>query len=118
MRPRWLLPGFLLLVSCLPACTGGAPPATLTPTLRAATPAIALPTDCAPLIQYHSTDAHGASCIAVICEDGRIARTSGCSTVAQAPDQITEEQLVELRERINRSNFFAQDSYYRASADC
>ncbi len=118
MRFRRVLSAFLLLISCLTACTGSAPPATLTPTSSAATPAIALPLGCAPLIQYHSTDAHNASCIAVICEDGRITRTTGCSTVAQALDQITEEQLVELRERISRSNFFAQATYYRASADC
>jgi hypothetical protein len=118
MRARWLLLGFLILASYLASCSGSAPPVTLTPTLPAATPAIALPDGCAPLVQFHSTDSHGAACIAIICEDGNMARTRACSVATQAPEPLTPEQLAELRDHISRSDFFAQETYYRASADC
>ena len=118
MRPRWLLSALLLLICALIGCTRGALPATPTQAPRAAAPAVDLPAGCAPLVQYQSIDSHGASCTAVVCEDGRMVRTSGCSATTKAPEQITQGQLTALRERINESNFFAQEAYYRASADC
>jgi hypothetical protein len=121
MGPRWLS-CTLLLLFCLCACHSDASPATPTPTplaAQTATPITALPVDCAPLLQYQTIDPHGASCIAIICEDGQVTRAGiDRSAGAKAPERLTEEQLTELRDRIAESDFFALESYYRASADC
>jgi hypothetical protein len=117
MQARWFLRGFLAFL-CLSGCAGNARHDTPSPVSHLLTPDVAIPAGCSPLVQYQSTDFRGVTCIALFCRDGRIVRTSGCTTASNPPDYLTEQQLAQLRQRIDKSNFFGQEAYYPASTDC
>lgn len=117
MSRRSLLRGLIALLCCLPGCAGTSP-VTGTRPPPAATPIVAIPDGCAPLVEYQSIDFRGASCVAVFCEDGTLVRTGTCAATSDTLKRLTEQEMAGLRNQVDESQFFALESYYPASTDC